>query len=610
MHRDINSSSSYYWSLLSTFLLLFLFLGHPFQASAQDTSNEEVKRVQRAIFIYNFANQIGWSDSEKMIDFKIGVLGPDRTIIDLQAMSRTRSIYNKPVKIVRFQSVKEVSGVQLLYVNKKYNFDLDYLLNKVSGKQILLVTEDYNYNSSMINMVNVKASFEYEINTDRLTAENFTYAPTLQKYAISSAEKWKELYQLTEKSLTELQKEKEAQEIELDDKNQDLEDKEETISDQEKEIISKEKFLKEKSAWIEKLGSENEIQKALYEDKVKIERELEKNILVQINFIRIQERVIDSTSRAIKKQEERLLDQNTEIKEKEIILAKQVSEISAQKKVNGLLAALVILALLGSFFIYRGYLAKKKLNTVLQEKKDEIETMAIELAFKNNELEQFAYIASHDLQEPLNTITSLIDLVKEDYDDELDDPGKQSLAFIQDSTRRMKSLINALLQHSRLGSMGSTSIVDCDLVVRNVREDIQDTIAETKAEIIVEDLPTLTGSEPEIRMVFQNLITNAIKFRTAGVIPSIYISCDKEVSRDDNSKEFWKFSVQDNGIGIPDLYKDRIFAIFQRLHSREEYEGTGIGLAHAKKVIEAHGGRIWLESEEGKGSTFYFTIPV
>ena len=139
MHRDRNLSSSIYRSLFSTLLFVFLVLGNSFQASAQDTSNEEVKRVQRAIFIYNFANQIGWPDIEKMTDFKIGVLGPDRTIIDLQGMARRRSIYNKPVKIVRFKSVKEVSGVQLLYVNKKYNFDLNYLLNKISGKQILLL---------------------------------------------------------------------------------------------------------------------------------------------------------------------------------------------------------------------------------------------------------------------------------------------------------------------------------------------------------------------------------------------------------------------------------------------------------------------------------------
>lgn len=595
--------------LISALLFAFIAFANPFLARTQDTSNEEVKRVQRAIFIFNFANQVGWPETEEMADFKIGVLGPDRTVIDLQGMARNRSIYGKPVKIVRFQSVKDVSEVQLLYVNKKYNFDLNYLLNNISGKQILLITEDYNFNTSMINMVSVKTSFEYEINKSLLEAENFTIAPTLEKYAISSSEKWKELYREAEKSLTQAQKEKETQNIEIKENKEELEEKQETILDQEKDISSKEENIKEKNAWIDKLWSENEIQQALYEDKVKIERELENNILQQIDFINNQQTIIDSISLGIDNQKAKLQVQNTEISEKEIILAEKVSEISAHKKVNILLAALVIFTLLGSFFIYRGYLAKKKLSATLLEKNNEIEAQAVELAFKNKELEQFAYIASHDLQEPLNTITSLIDIVRDDYDDALDDTGKQSLAFIQESSTRMRSLINALLQHSRLGSMASTSQVDCDKLVANVKEDLQDTISESKAEIIVEDLPTLTGSEAELRMVFQNLIVNAIKFRKAGTIPKILIGCSKSVSKDSNSKEYWEFYIQDNGIGISDMFKDRIFAIFQRLHSRDEYDGTGIGLAHTKKVVEAHGGQIWLESEEGEGSTFYFTIP-
>lgn len=610
MHRNIDISFSYYKPVFSWLLFVFLLFLIPFQSNAQDTSNEEVKRVQRAIFIYNFANQVGWSDISQMTDFKIGVLGPDRTVIDLQGMASNRNIYNRPVKIVRFQSVKDVDGVQLLYVNKKYNFDLNYILNKISGKQILLISEDYKYNSSMINMVNVGASFEYEINVDLIKSENFIFTPSLQKYAISSAEKWKELYQIADKSLKETQKEKEAQTLELKGKNQELDQKQETISDQEKDITSQELSLKEKSAWIEKLGSEYEIQKTLYEDKVKIERELEKNIQQQIDFIRTQQEVIDSTSLAIDKQKVLLSTQSAEIKEKEVILAEQVSEISARKKVNALLAALVLLTLIAILFIYRGYLVKKRLSAALLEKNKEIETQAKELAFKNNELEQFAYIASHDLQEPLNTITSLIDLVKEDYEDELDETGKQSLTFIQDSSKRMRSLINALLQHSRLGAMGSTSIVDCDLVVQNVKEDLQGRISETNAELTVEDLPTLTGSEAELRMVFQNLISNAIKFRAPDVVPKIYISCEKSLCNDVKPKELWEFSIQDNGIGISEKYQERIFTIFQRLHSREKYEGTGIGLAHTKKIIEAHGGSIWLESAEGEGSTFYFTIPV
>ncbi|WP_160114529.1 YfiR/HmsC family protein [Aquimarina sp. AU474] len=570
---------------------------------AQDSGNEEVKRLQRAIFIFNFAQQVGWSDVEQQETFKIGVLGPDRTIIDLQAMSQKRKIYNKPVEIVRFQQIREIKNVHLLYVNYKYNYDIHYLLRKISGKHILLIGEDYNFNSSMINMVNVGDSFEYEINSNRIEKEGFVIAPTLKRYAISSSEKWKRLYRNTEKSLNVIQKENKEQQSLLDNKEQE-------IQNQKKKIDVKEEEINQQHKHIENLYTKSQVQQKKYEEKILIESELEKNIQEQISFIKTQREIIKESSEEIQKQSEILKDQKSKIVDQEEVLVQQTSEIRKQKKINILLISLVVLFLFASFIIYRGYVAKKKFNKELQEKNLAIYEQSLELEAKNKELEQFAYIASHDLQEPLNTISSFIGLISEDYGESFDEVGKESLTFIKDASIRMKKLIDALLEYSRLGRGKEYTLVDCSTVFSELEKDLKNIIEKTKAKITVKNLPVVKGSEIELRLLLQNLISNGIKFRESDVEPKIDISCVKITDISEGPKEYWKFAVKDNGIGIPDEHRERIFAIFQRLHSREKFQGTGIGLAHCKKIVESHGGKIWLTSEFGKGSTFYFTIPV
>ena len=294
----------------------------------------------------------------------------------------------------------------------------------------------------------------------------------------------------------------------------------------------------------------------------------------------------------------------------EAILEEQSSEISDQKKANLLLSILVGFIFLGSILLYWGYSLKKKLSKELQEKNDKIQRQSADLESKNKELEQFAYIASHDLQEPLNTISSFIGLISDDYSDSFDEVGKDSLAFIKNASERMKRLIDGLLEYSRLGRTKDFSSVNLNHLIKEIKEDFAVILEKTGAVIHVKDIPKVHGSELELRLLLQNLISNAIKFTEEGVAPVITISAVKELNTDDKSKDFWKFAVKDNGIGIPEKHKDRIFAIFQRLHSRDRYQGTGIGLAHCKKIIKSHGGSIWLESEEGVGTTFYFTIPL
>jgi PAS domain S-box-containing protein len=224
-----------------------------------------------------------------------------------------------------------------------------------------------------------------------------------------------------------------------------------------------------------------------------------------------------------------------------------------------------------------------------------------EMEQKNKELEEFAYLASHDLQEPLYTIKSFAELLEEEL--ELTGETEIYLSFMKESVNRMGDLIQDLLEHSLIGSHGGMELVDLNKTVASVLSDLQATIAEANASITIDELPAVQGHPVELRLLFQNLVSNAIKFRQPDLPPVVHISSEK-------LGHLWRFSVSDNGIGIAPAYHDRIFIIFQRLHPKHEYEGTGIGLAQCKKIVELHGGKLWLESQPGEGSKFNFTLPI
>ena len=234
--------------------------------------------------------------------------------------------------------------------------------------------------------------------------------------------------------------------------------------------------------------------------------------------------------------------------------------------------------------------------------KARVERMNIKLMRSLKEVEQFAFIASHDLQEPLRTISNFVNLLQEEYNGKLDKDADEYLNFISGAATRMQLLIKDLLNYSRIGRNENKTSIDCNVLVRDVLSDLATAIEESNAEIHTGKLPVVRGYTSDLKSLFQNLISNAIKFRKKDVRPVIRITAESK------EKE-WLFAIQDNGIGISRNYYDKIFTIFQRLHAKEEYPGTGIGLAQTKKIVELHGGQIWIDSEPGNGSTFYFTIP-
>ncbi len=242
---------------------------------------------------------------------------------------------------------------------------------------------------------------------------------------------------------------------------------------------------------------------------------------------------------------------------------------------------------------------------------DELRRSAAALQRSNAELQQFAYTVSHDLKEPLRMVKEYLKLLKQNYQGQLDADADDFIHFAVDGAVRMERLIEDLLEYARVDRREQPLIlVNCEDVLHQTLDILKLTIVETEAQITHDPLPTVKGDATQLVQVFQNLISNALKFqpRTNGVggqekrPPTVHITAREKASN-------WVFAVQDNGIGIEDAYLTQIFGVFQRLHTRAEYDGTGIGLATCKKIVERHGGEIWVESDVGEGSTFYFTLP-
>jgi light-regulated signal transduction histidine kinase (bacteriophytochrome) len=242
--------------------------------------------------------------------------------------------------------------------------------------------------------------------------------------------------------------------------------------------------------------------------------------------------------------------------------------------------------------------------SALKRTEDALRQSMAELARSNADLEQFAYVASHDLQEPLRMVTSYVQLLAKRYTGKLDTTADEFIQYAVEGTMRMQRLIQGLLAYSRVGSQGRPfEPTDCSAVIDQVCTNLKVAIEETEATVASNGLPTVMADTTQVTQLFQNLIANAIKFRKPGEPPHVQL---KAVRHDQE----WLFSISDNGIGLHPKHANRIFALFQRLHAYAEYPGSGIGLAICKKIVERHGGHIWAESQPNDGATFFFTLPM
>jgi signal transduction histidine kinase len=272
------------------------------------------------------------------------------------------------------------------------------------------------------------------------------------------------------------------------------------------------------------------------------------------------------------------------------------------RKVNIVSLLIVSTAVLVLIFVfYRIYDALQPLLDKIRLSYQELKTSRVSLESKNKELEHFAYIASHDLNEPLRTINSFVGILKEEHQGDFSKEVKQYFEFIDNATTRMRGLIDGLLNYSRIGKSDTFQAHDLNLILRDLRQDLTRLIEDNEAIVKVDPLPTIVCLRTEIRQLFQNLLANALKFAAEDRPPIVAISFRELPTH-------WEFCVADNGIGIDPAQQHKIFGAFSRLHLASQYEGQGIGLAFSKKIVEIHQGEIWVDSSLGEGSRFYFTI--
>lgn len=257
----------------------------------------------------------------------------------------------------------------------------------------------------------------------------------------------------------------------------------------------------------------------------------------------------------------------------------------------------------GAVFVFLVVRAGFGTFKMLQELNKGLESKVSQLKIQNEEMSQFNYATSHDLQEPLNTLITSISIIKEDETNKLSETSNRLMNYSVKAADRMKDLIQSLSEYLKAGRNREYANTDLNELANEVLEEIQGAIQTTNATVKVSKLPTIYGNAVDIKRIFQNLISNAIKYRKSDVAPLIGISAEEK-----KGEKKWQFRFEDNGIGMSKEGGNVAFQIFKQLHPRDEYDGMGIGLSICKKVIEMHGGSIWLESEEGVGTTFFFTL--
>lgn len=278
-----------------------------------------------------------------------------------------------------------------------------------------------------------------------------------------------------------------------------------------------------------------------------------------------------------------------------IIRDKNLAEMSYIQTLKGIFYVTFTALLL--FFLVISY--HRKLN----EKIRSLEQLNLKLSQSNSELEQYAYIASHDLQEPLRVTSSLLQRLKLKYGNQLEEQAHRYIDLSIENTSRMRKFVKDLLEFSKVGSTPEAPVeVALEELLLEIRQDLDKRISESKAHIVLNGTPQVVAERIQLKQILSNLLSNALKYATPGQAPQVTIHASENAAE-------WQISVQDNGMGIAPTYHQRIFELFQRLHAAPEYGGTGIGLAIARKITDKWGGRIWLESDAGKGSVFYFTIP-
>ncbi len=567
-----------------------MFICSAISAGAQTVD----RNVAISAYIYNFAKNVKWQNEDSLTEFRFLVIGDDKNIIkELSKLSDTKTLRNKPIRVSSSQTFDNSQKYQLIFITKEYKDALVKIYDQTEGKNVLLVSDSYSDSKNiMINFYNSdNGSLLFEINKSNIVNQNISIMPDMILLGGTEVDV-AALYFEGQQSLRSLQKQFDSIEnnlVWLKENNlktsEDLETNKDSLHRMIAKISEQQQILDYHNNLLLQRDNELNTQKS----KIAEQQSILKSLIAEAYS---QKQEILNGKKILQQQETEILEKKSEILSQSKILDEQDLTIERQRNVMYLLIIIVVLVFSLVLVIFNGYRNKQKMNR-------ELENRAHQLTAINKELESFSYSISHDLRAPLRAIFGFSQILARRHRSSLNDEGQQYMDYIVQASVRMEQLINDLLNYSRLGRKSvEMRPVDLNNIVKNIHVEFRQKLDETGAQLISDtDLPVISGDESLVHQIFINLIENAITYRRTEVPLEIKISCDK------NDKGY-SLKISDNGIGIPREYWTKIFNIFQRLHSEDQYPGTGIGLATVQKAAGMLNGEVSVDSVVGEGSTF------
>jgi signal transduction histidine kinase len=578
-------------------------------AAAQQLKKEEITSA----YIFNFAKNIEWQNEDRIPAFRFLIISDDSAIDrEMLNLSASQKLRGKPIGVTISESVVIPKDIQLVFITRGLRALTEPVFRRIEGGKILLITDGSDDKRNvMINLIGTKdKTIKFEINKANIINQGLRVLPEMVLLGGTEVDVAK-LYKESQDTLRIKEVKLAALQRQLDSLNGRIETAYEEIGKQNQAIGRQNQAIAQQNQAIlaqkDQLGKQRDtlsLQSALLHKSQSLLKKQE-------GILERQQKEVADGKAVLSHQQEKINQQNESILNQVKVLQQQDITISDQENVQRFLILIVVLALGLSYAIYRGYRIKQLSNERLEEQEGKIKKLNRELLERaaaletaNKELEAFSYSVSHDLRAPLRSIDGFSQAISEDYEGELDERGKDYLRRVRAAAQRMAHLIDDMLKLSRVArnEMESREI-DLTGMAKDIAEKLRKLQPERQAEFIIQPDVKVRGDGRLFRIALENLFNNAWKYTSKH--PSARIEFGSRTL--DQERVFF---IRDDGSGFDMKYAQRLFGAFQRMHTEEEFPGTGVGLAIVQRIIHRHGGKIWAESEVEKGSVFNFSIPL
>ena len=583
---------------------LFLFQS----AAARQLKKEEITSA----YIFNFSKNIEWQKEDQIPEFRFLIISDDSAINhEMLNLAASQKMKGKPIRVIISESVKIPKDIQLIFITHGMKDLTQPVFQRIEGQNTLLITEGFDDKRNiMINLIGTKDNtIKFEINKANILNQGLKVLPDMVLLGGTEIDVAK-LYKESQDTLRTKESMIAALQKRLDSLNVQIEFTYKEIRKQNLLIAQQNQDITEQRNQLEKQRSQLERQRDTLSQQTNSLHKSQQMLKQQEGILEQQQREVENGKAILSDQKAKIANQNASIRNQMKVLEEQDIVISTQKSIQHFLILIIILVLGLSYTIYRGYKSKQLSNRQLKEQGIQIKRLnqdllerATALETANKEMEAFSYSVSHDLRAPLRSIDGFSQAIIEDYTNKIDERGKDYLRRVRSAAQRMAQLIDDMLNLSRVTRNEMVlQEVDLSATAEDLAEKLRELNPDRQVEFVIQPGIRVKGDEHLLRIALENLFNNAWKYTSKHPMARIEFG-----SRIIERKRVC--FVKDDGAGFDMKYAQRLFGAFQRMHTSEEFPGTGIGLATVQRIINRHGGRIWAESEVENGATFYFSIP-